>query len=210
MPFIVLEGIDGSGKSTQAQLLAEWLREQDIPVVLTREPGGTTLGEHLRTIILDPAIHCVPRAELLLLLAARAQHVADVIQPSLRAGTTVISDRFSLSSLAYQGYGRGLPLAEVREADAVATGGVRPDCTLLIDVSLDTVLQRVGARADRFEGEGGLFLQRVIDGYRRLATADPSMRLIDGSAPPEAVHEAIRREIRPLIAHSTSAGGSHP
>ena len=190
--FVVLEGIDGSGKSTQARLLAEWLRASGRTVTLTREPGGTPLGERLRAIILDRAIDCAPRAELLMILAARAQHVAEVILPALQAGAMVVSDRFSLSSLAYQGYGRGLPLDEIRAADAAATGGVRPDLTLVIDVPLETVLARVGERADRFEGEGREFLQRVISGYRRLAAEDPTVRLIDGTVTVEAVQQAIR------------------
>jgi dTMP kinase len=190
--FVVLEGIDGSGKSTQARLLAEWLRASGRAVTLTREPGGTLLGERLRAIILDRAIDCAPRAELLMILAARAQHVAEVILPALQAGAMVVSDRFSLSSLAYQGYGRGLPLDEIRAADAAATGGVRPDLTLVIDVPLETVLARVGERADRFEGDGREFLQQVISGYRCLAAEDPTVRLIDGTGTVEAVQQAIR------------------
>jgi dTMP kinase len=190
--FIALEGVDKSGKSTQAELLADWLRTRGRSVILTREPGGTPLGERLREIILDRSIDCAPRTELLLILAARAQHVAEVIEPALRAGTTVITDRFSLSSLAYQGFGRGLPLDEIRAADAVATGGMCPDLTLLVDVPLETVLARVGERADRFEGEGREFLQRIISGYRRLAAEDEAVRLIDGTGTVEAVQQTIR------------------
>jgi len=198
--FIALEGVDRSGKSTQAELLAEWLRVQGRTVILTREPGGTPLGERLRPIILDRSIACVPRAELLLILAVRAQHVADVIGPALQAGATVITDRFSLSSLAYQGYGRGLPLDEIRAADAVATGGVRPDLTLVIDVPLEVVIARGGERTDRFEGEGHEFLQRVITGYRRLAADESAVHLIDGTGTVEAVQQAIRHMICSLAA----------
>ena len=122
----------------------------------------------------------------------REEFAREYILPALQAGAMVVSDRFSLSSLAYQGYGRGLPLDEIRAADAAATGGVRPDLTLVIDVPLETVLARVGERADRFEGEGREFLQRVISGYRRLAAEDPTVRLIDGRVTVEAVQQAIR------------------
>ena len=190
--FVVLEGIDRSGKSTQARLLAEWLRASGRHTVLTREPGGTPLGERLREIILDPEIPCAPRTELMLILAARSQHAAEVIAPALQDGALVVSDRYTPSSLAYQGYGRGLPLDEIRAADAVATGGLRPDLTLVIDVPFDLVFERLEARADRFEGEGRDFLQRVIAGYRRLAAEDPAVRLIDGTVSIEAVQQAIR------------------
>jgi len=193
--FIVLEGVDGSGKTTQARLLTDWLRAQGVPVVLTREPGGTALGEELRGLILNPDVACSPRAELLMILAARAHHVATVILPALEAGAVVISDRYSLSSLAYQGFGRGLPLDEIRAADAVATGGVAPDLSLVIDIPLSVLRQRIGERQDRFEGEGQAFLQRVIDGYHALADDDPTVRLIDGTGDLEAVQQAVKRVV---------------
>ncbi|MHB9129802.1 MAG: dTMP kinase [Armatimonadota bacterium] len=197
--FIVLEGVDGSGKTTQAQLLAAWFRDHGFPVVLTREPGGTPLGERLREILLNQAIACAPRAELLMMLAARAQHVAEVIRPALQAGSIVISDRFSLSSLAYQGWGRGLPVEEIRAADATARDGMQPDVTFLVDVSLPTLLARIGDRQDRFEGEGRLFLQRVIDGYRQLAGDDAMIHIVDGTGTIDEVQCAIRRELQTVI-----------
>ena len=205
--FIALEGVDGSGKTTQAHLLAAWLRESGCLVVLTREPGGTPLGERLRALILDPEVGCAPRAELLMILAARAQHVADVIQPALRADKIVITDRFSLSSLAYQGFGRGIAPDEIRAADAAATGGLLPDVTLLIDVSLETVLARVGTRVDRFEGAGHEFLQRIIAGYRYLGAVDPTVRVIDGEGAVESVQQAIRRALRPQDTDIPGRGG---
>jgi dTMP kinase len=191
-PFFVLEGVDGSGKSTQAHLLAEWYRAAGQPVLLTREPGGTALAERLRGLILDPAIACASRAELMMILAARAQHVAEVIAPAVQGGVTVISDRFSLSTLAYQGYGRGLPLDELRYADAVATGGCCPTLTVVLDIPLDTAFARIGERQDRFEGEGRAFLQRVVEGYRTLGAQEPHVRIIDGAGPVDAVQQAIR------------------
>ena len=206
--FIVLEGVDGSGKTTQAQLLAAWYQAAGYSVVLTREPGGTSLGERLRPIILDAKISCAARAELLLILAVRAQHVAEVIAPALQAGSIVISDRFSLSSLAYQGFGRGLPLEEIRAADAAATGGIHPNLTFLIDIPLETLLARIGERTDRFEGEGREFLQRVITGYRQLAATDPTVHRIDGTASVEAVQQAIRQVIVTTGADTLNRKGS--
>lgn len=206
-PFLVFEGVDGCGKSTQAQLTANWLQQQGYTVTLTREPGGTALAEHVRALLLDPAIPCVARAELLLMLAARAQHVAERILPAVQSGTIVISDRFSLSSLAYQGYGRGVPLEDIRVANAVATAGLAPDVTLLIDVPLDGALARIGERQDRFEGEGRGFLQRVIDGYHALASHDASIRTIDGTGTIQDVQCAIREVLQPLLTHYKSTGG---
>lgn len=200
-PFIVFEGVDGCGKSTQAQLTANWLQQQGYTVMLTREPGGTALAEHVRGLLLDPSIPCSARAELLLMLAARAQHVDERILPAVQSGTTVISDRFALSSLAYQGYGRGLPLEDIRVANAVATAGLAPNVTLLIDVPLDGVLARIGERQDRFEGEGREFLQRVIDGYHALARQDDLIWTIDGTGTIEDVQRAIREVLQPLLTH---------
>jgi dTMP kinase len=198
--FIVLEGVDGSGKTTQARLLAEWYREQGYAVVLTREPGGhnTVLAERLRALILDPTIACTPRAELLMLLAARAQHVAETIAPALAAGQMVISDRFSLSTLVYQGFVRGLSLDEIRTTNAIATGGVQPTLTLVIDVPLDVALSRIGERQDRFEGEGRAFLQRVVEGYRCLSEEDPTIHLIDGARPVADIQHDVRRAVQSL------------
>lgn len=191
--FIVLEGIDGCGKSTQVQLLGEWLREAGYTVTLTREPGGTALAERLRALILDQTITCSPRAELLMLLAARAQHVAEVITPALDAGGVVICDRFTLSSLAYQGAGRGLPEDEILAANATATGGVMPDLTIVLDVPLKITMGRIGERQDRFEGEGAKFLTRVLAAYD-AATGSTVMH-ISGSGTVTEVQAAIRREI---------------
>lgn len=199
-PFIVLEGVDGSGKSTQARALADRLQAHGIPTLLTREPGGTALAERLRAIILDPAVACTSRAELLMILAARAQHVDERIAPALAAGTVVISDRFSLSSLVYQGIARGLPLDEVRAADAVATGGLRPDLTLVLDVPLEIALQRLGKLEDRFEGEGQEFLRRVVDGYRQLAGEDPTIVCLDGTESREHILHLISTEVDRLLA----------
>jgi dTMP kinase len=186
--LIAFEGGEGAGKSTQAQRLAKALGAE-----LTREPGGTDLGERIRLLLLGgggeggPALE--PRAELMLLLAARAQHVAERIRPALEAGSDVVVDRYSGSTLAYQGYGRLLPLEEVRQACDLATGGLWPDLTILLDVPPGLgKARRPGADPDRFEAELESFHERVAEGFRALAVADPATWVvIDGSLIPDEV-----------------------
>jgi dTMP kinase len=190
--FIAFEGGEGCGKSTQAALLADQL-----DALLTREPGGTSLGQRLRDLLLDPnADHVDPRAEALLMAADRAQHVATVVRPALAAGQHVVTDRFAGSSLAYQGYGRGLPLDEVRALSAWATGDTWPDLVVLIDLPVDVAAARLGGQLDRFERADGGFHQRVADGFRELAAADPEQWVvIDGAAPVEEVAAAVRTAV---------------
>ena len=176
--FITFEGIDGCGKSTQAAMLARWMRRRGFDVVRTKEPGGTAPGRMLRRLILkgEPIW---PMAELFLYLADRAEHVDSVVRPALQQGKVVISERFSHSTLAYQGYGRGLNLGMVRRLDAAATGGLRADTTILLDISAPRALARLPAsRRDRMEGESLAFRKRVIAGYRSLAAQDPVIRLV--------------------------------
>ncbi len=166
--FLAFEGGEATGKTTQARLLAERLG-----AVLTREPGGTEVGERVRELVLDPAIRVDPRAEALLMAAARAQHVAEVIEPALAAGRHVVTDRFTPSSLAYQGVGRGLGVSEVAALSAFATGGLDPDIVLLLDLPLDVAAARLSDEPDRLEQEGAPFHARVAAAFRRLADADP-------------------------------------
>ena len=177
--FIVLEGGEGCGKSTQAGLLAERLG-----AVLTREPGGTATGERIRSLVLGSEDAPVAaRTEALLVVAARAQHVEEVIRPALAAGRDVVCDRFSGSTLAYQGYGRGLPVEELRCLSQWATDGLEPDRVILLEVSPATAARRLRARgaADRIEGAGAAFLDRVVAGFSALAAADPERwRVADG------------------------------
>lgn len=182
--LIALEGGDSSGKSTQARLLAE-----TVDGLLTREPGGTPVGEHIRDLLLDRAVgHIDPRAEALLMAAARAQHVAEVIKPALMAGRTVITDRFSHSSLAYQGYGRGLDLDEVRWLSGWATEGLWPDLVIFIDVDPEIAAARMMGDRDRLEAEGRGFHERVVAGFRALAEADPAhWAVVDGDGTVEEV-----------------------
>jgi len=175
--FIALEGGDGCGKSTQARLLAEARG-----ALLTREPGGTPAGERLRAIALDPATGELDvRTEILLIAAARAEHVAAVVRPALEAGRDVVTDRYLASSLAYQGYGRQVDVEEVRRVNHWATRGLLPDLTVLIEVPPSVAAERVGADLDRFEAEGDGFHERVAEGYRALAAGDPTWAVVDGT-----------------------------
>ncbi len=188
--FIVLEGPDAAGKSTQLGLLAAELSRRGVDVVTTREPGGTELGRALREILLDPGRRIEPLAELFLLLADRHQHVEELIRPALAAGKWVISSRFTLSSLAYQGYGRGIPARVVRRLNEIATGGLVPDYTFLLDVPPEVALERAGTK-DRFEAEGLAFQTRVREAYLRLIKAVPNGYVIDATRPPEEVCRRI-------------------
>jgi dTMP kinase len=187
--LIALEGIDGCGKSTQARLLAGRLG-----ALLTFEPGGTPLGESLRRLLLDRDQAPVSaRSEALLMAADRAQHLAEVVVPALDAGTWVVTDRFSASTIAYQGFGRGLDRAELDGLVEWATGGLSPDLTVLIDVPLEVAARRRGSLSDdRFEVQGDHFVQRVADGYRCLAAeAATPWLVIDGTGTEREVAASV-------------------
>jgi dTMP kinase len=186
--LIVFEGGEASGKSTQAALLAGRLG-----AILTREPGGTRVGRALRALVLDPAAgNLDPRAEALVMLADRAQHVAEIIGPALAQGADVVSDRFSGSTLAYQGHARGLDLAELARLSAWATGGVEPDLVILLDVAADVAVSRLGRELDRMEQAGAEFHRRVVEGYHALAAADPvRWCVVDGSGTPDQVSARV-------------------
>lgn len=197
MPFITFEGIEGSGKSTQARRLAAQLGPG---VVLTQEPGGTAIGRAIRALLLDRKnAGLAPEAEVLLFFADRAQHAAQLIRPALAEGRVVISDRYADSSLAYQGYGRGLPLELLRATLELATGGLRPDLTLFLDVPVELGLGRVCARggADRLESEAVEFHRRVRAGYLELVSLEPGRwALVDGTLDEDAIAARVSSAVR--------------
>lgn len=192
--FITLEGPDGSGKTTQMDRLEEYLHRRGLAVERTREPGGTPLAEAIRRLLLEPSYSPVDaRAELLLYAAARAQHVAERIRPALAAGKIVLCDRFSDSTLAYQGYGRRLGAGLVDRLNNLATGNLRPDITFLIDVPVTIGLARRPDGSDRLEQEDLEFHRRVRQGYLDLARREPRrVHLIDGTSSPDVVWEEIK------------------
>lgn len=199
--FIVFEGPEGSGKSTQIARLAERLRSLGRDPLITREPGGTPAGEAVRSVLLDPRYRIEPLAEFLLYAACRSQHVVDVIAPALASRRDVVSDRFSGASVAYQGYGRGLDLDLVHDINRRATAGLRPDLTVLLDLDPADGLRRAATRAghDRLEAESLAFHLRVRDGFLEQALGDPRWRVIDASRSEEAVADAVWEAVSPLL-----------
>ncbi|MGZ8648448.1 MAG: dTMP kinase [Solirubrobacteraceae bacterium] len=191
--FVTLEGIDRSGKTTQAKLLIEALGDDAVGV---REPGGTTAGERVRELLKDPSLDLSAEAEALLFAAARAELVRQVIRPALDAGRVVVSDRFLDSSLAYQGAARGLGVDEVAAVNALATGGLRPDLTLLLDLDPEAAHERAGEE-DRFEAEGAELQGAVADAYSEMADADPERwRRIPAARAPDEVHADVLAAVR--------------
>jgi len=203
--FIVFEGVDGSGKTTQLKLLGERLEQRGYRVLYTREPGGTPVGEAVRKILLDPKHNELnPVAESLLYAAARAQHVAQVIKPALLEGQIVLCDRFVDSSLAYQGFARGLSIELLDKINELATAGLRPDLVLLLDFVSAAGLERIagaGRAADRIEQESLAFHRKVRDGYLTLARRDPQRyRVIDANGTIEQIHRDILGFVEEILA----------
>jgi len=208
--FIVLEGVEGAGKSTQARLLTEWFQLLDLPHTLAREPGGTPVGEAIRRVVLDRGeLTMPPETELFLILGARAAFTREVVRPALGEGQIVLADRFDLSTFAYQGYGRGLDLEQVKRANEMATGGLRPDLYLVLDLPVDVGLGRKGGieAGDRIEREGVSFLERVREGYRILAETDPTVRFLSADTDAGEVQGCLRRILGEVFPETFSAGG---
>jgi dTMP kinase len=189
--FVAVEGIEGSGKSTLVRGLAEWLRSTGREVLITREPGGTPLGDAIRQLFLDPNMAIGALAEAMLVNAARTQHVHDVIRPALRKGQIVVCDRFVDSTIAYQGYGRDVDVGQLEALCREATGGLEPDLTLLIDVPVEVSRARLRhKRSDRLEAEDDAFHERVRAGFLELARASARHHVLDGTRP---AHELLAR-----------------
>jgi dTMP kinase len=200
--FISLDGLDGTGKSTQSRLLVEWLAGQKVPVTACADPGGTAIGQQIRQFILFGREHRVAVAtEALLFMASRAQLVEEVIRPALDRGDVVISDRFTLANVVYQGHAGGMDPKDLWAVGRVATGGLEPDLTLVFDLDLDAAFARRNREADRVEERDREFHARVQTGFRYEAGMQPEKyRRIDAGKDVEAVQRAVRREVARLLA----------
>jgi dTMP kinase len=209
--FITLEGIEGAGKSTATRLVAAWLQERGLKVRVTREPGGTPLAERVRRLVLERAEESVsPVTETLLMFAARALHVQNLILPALAGGEWVVCDRFTDATRAYQGSGRGVDARLLTTLAAAVHAGLEPDCTLLFDLPVATGLARArgrpGSRADRFEAETAAFFERVRAGYLALARAEPQrFQVLDAAAPLAEVERAIGSALSGLLRQQVTA-----
>ena len=196
--FITLDGIDGAGKSTNLTIMKAWFEKHQLPVLFTREPGGTPAGEALREILLNPATQVSLRTETLLMFAARQQHLETVILPALKNGTHVVSDRFTDATFAYQGGGRGVPLQDIATLEHWVQGDFRPDLTLLLDVPLEVSMARINQtrEKDRFEQEEAEFFNRVREVYLQRANEQPERyAVIDSSQSLDAVKNQIETEL---------------
>lgn len=205
--FITLEGGEGAGKSTCLAFIRDFLAQRGLPLVVTREPGGTPLAEEVRQLLLARREEQVaPNAELLLMFAARAQHLQQVILPALSRGDWVLCDRFTDATYAYQGYGRHQPMQTIRDLERLVQGDLQPGLTLLLDLPVQEGLARAAARAekDRFESEQDAFFERVRQGYRDRAAAEPArFRVIDASRPLGAVQDQIASVLGQWLAEQT-------
>jgi dTMP kinase len=199
--FVAFEGVEGAGKGTQIRLAKEWLEDQGVEVLVTREPGGTSVGEELRRVLLDHQTgHLEPKTEALLFAASRAQHVATVIRPALAEGKVVICDRYIDSSVAYQGWARGLGEQDVLTLNVWATQGLFPDLVLLLHLEPEAGLMRSLEEPDRIEMEGGDFHAKVSDAYLKIAEEHPErFVVVDADAAPDVVHEHVVEALRRVL-----------
>ena len=200
--FISLDGIDGAGKTTQLNVIKQWFEKQNLPVQFTREPGGTPLGEKLRDILLNPTSQINLRTETLLMFAARQQHLDDIILPTLNQNISIVSDRFTDATFAYQGGGRGLPESDIAQLENWVQGSLHPDLTILLDVPLEIAIQRIenSREKDRFEREDSTFFNQVRTAYLNRAAANPKRyAIIDSSHDKESTKAQIEHALNQLF-----------
>jgi dTMP kinase len=198
--LVTFEGIEGSGKSTQIELTRAYVEEQGYSCLVTKEPGGSPLGEEIRGFLLDRGdLRIDPLTELFLIEADRAEHVAEIIRPALDEGRIILCDRYTDATIAYQGYARGLDIALITQMNHWATGGLTPHCTIVLDCPVAVGMARAKGE-DRFEREGKRFHEQVREGYARIAQEEPQrVTVVSGEGKQSAIQEAIRRIIRPLL-----------
>lgn len=198
--FITFEGIDGCGKTTQIELLKEELEKKGYTVLLTREPGAKGLGEKFREILLNYDGEVSSNCESFLFLADRAQHIDTIIKPAINNGTIVLCDRHTDSTVAYQGYGRELNLEQIYQLNKIATNGIVPDITFILDIDIETSLQRIGKGRDRMENAGREFFERVRNGYIEISKQEPErVKLLNGKSPIEEIQNTISNYVEKLI-----------
>jgi dTMP kinase len=198
--FFSLDGIDGTGKSTQCRLLADWLRGRGFDVAQCADPGGTAVGTALRDILLHHRGEMAPACEALLFMASRAQLVAEVIRPALGAGRVIVCDRFLLANVVYQGHGGGLDVDQLWDVGQLSTGGIEPDLTLVLDLPLDVAMARRGRAPDRMESRARDYQQRVREGFLSEARRrSERVRVIDAGPPVEVVHQQICKEVASVL-----------
>ena len=198
--FITFEGADGCGKTTQINLLKDYLENKGYSVLLTREPGGKGLGEKIREILLNYDGIVADRCESFLFLADRAQNIEVIIKPAIEKGQIVLCDRHTDSSVAYQGYGRGLDIEQIKILNNLATGGMQPDLTLVFDIDVETSMKRVGNEKDRMESSGKEFFNRVRNGYLELAKNEPNrMKVVDSTVSIDEIHQEVIKIIKQYL-----------
>ncbi len=198
--FITFEGVDGCGKTTQLKLIADYLSNKKIDAIITREPGAKGLGEKLRNILLNYDGKIAPQCESFLFLADRAQHIEQIVKPAINSGKIVLCDRHTDSTVAYQGYGRGLNIDEIHYLNNLATGGFKPDLTIVFDVDIDTSMSRVGNEKDRMETSGLEFFNRVRNGYLEIAKQEPErVKVLNAAKSIENVFADSLTLIKPFL-----------
>lgn len=197
--FITFEGADGCGKTTQLNLLKEYLINKNFDVLVTREPGAKGLGEKLRDILLNYDGEVSNRCESFLFLADRAQHIDTIVKPAIEKGQIVLCDRHTDSTVAYQGYGRGIDIEQINKLNNIATDGLKPDLTFVFDIDIETSMSRVGTEKDRMESAGNEFFNRVRNGYLQIAKNEPQrVKVIDATKSIDKVFESVLKEFNIL------------